>query len=290
MNKEIIQNLDNLSACETLLQIKAHTYFSRSLAAEPLKKAQSSLRPFDPRTIMSKITPQDRPTFKVAHLYDTHGLISRETFLNFQTTFEEIVNTIVNCRDDVELWKYVRSLFEFDDYADTVPINAANLSITFNAVQVFMNAMALDWNRDISIQKRIKPFVYTIQAARALIASQLNIEPELLAFQRNGSDPNAVINNGMDFNPGDEVVVWNENHPTDGEVAWKIRKDRFPNINIVKLDLEGETDEDKIVQKFLSKVNEHTRLVTFSEVSADIFFLFCAFNKLKLLFCVSSAC
>ena len=194
------------------------------------------------------------------------------------------MNTIVNCRDEDELWKYVRSLFDFDDYADTVPINAANLSITFNAVQLCMNAMALDWNRDISIQKRIKPFVYTIQAARALIASQLNIEPELLAFQRNGSDPNAVINNGMDFNPGDEVVVWNENHPTDGEVAWKIRKDRFPNINIVVLDLEGETDEDKIVQKFLSKVNKHTRLVTFSEVSAGICFLVLRVVRLLLRF------
>ena len=123
---------------------------------------------------------------------------------------DKIVNTIVNikvCRDDDDLSKYVRSLFAFDDYADCVPINAANLSVTFNAVQVSMNAMALGWNRDISIQKRIKPFVFPIQAARNLIASQLNIEPDLLAFCRNGSDPNAVINNGLDFNPGDEVVV-----------------------------------------------------------------------------------
>ena len=236
---------------------------------------------------MNKISPQDRPTFKVAHLYRSHGLISRETFLAFQTKFEEIVNTIVNCNDEDELWIYVRSLFDFDDYADTVPINAANLSITFDAVQRCMNAMALDWNRDISLQKRTKPFVYTIQAARALIASQLNIEPELLAFQRNGSDPNAVINNGMDFNHGDEVVVWNENHPTGSAVAWKIRQNRFPNINIVELDLEGEQDEDKIVQKFLSKVNKHTRIVVFSEVGADmIFFLFgfCSLNKLKSVF------
>lgn len=163
---------------------------------------------------MNKITPQERPTFKVTHSYRSHGLISRETFLSFQKTFEEIVTTIVNikmCRDEDDLWKYVRSLFAFDDYADCVPINAANLSVIFNAVQVSMNAMALDWNRDISIQKRIKPFVFTIQAARTLIASQLNVEPDLLAFCRNGSDPNAVINNGLDFNPGDEVVVWKEN-------------------------------------------------------------------------------
>ena len=212
------------------------------------------------------ITPQDRPTFKVAFLYRSHALISRETFITFQKTYDEIVNTLVTCQDEDELWRFVRSMFDFDDYADTVPINAANLSITFDAVQRLMNAMALDWNRDISIQKRIQPFVYTIQAARALIAKQLNVDPKLIAFMRNGSDPNAVINNGMDFEPGDEVVVWNENHPTNSDVAWKIRKERFPNINIVVLDLEGETNEEKIIEKFLAKVNEHTRIVTFSEV------------------------
>ena len=220
---------------------------------------------------MNKITPQERPTFKVTHSYRSHGLISRDTFLSFQKTFEEIVTTIVNikmCRDEDDLWKYVRSLFAFDDYADCVPINAANLSVIFNAVQVSMNAMALDWNRDISIQKRIKPFVFTIQAARNLIASQLNVEPDLLAFCRNGSDPNAVINNGLDFNPGDEVVVWKENHPTDGEEAWKIRQNRFSDLKLHVLDLEGEQDEEKIVQKFLSKVNKNTRVVTFSEVGA----------------------
>lgn len=106
------------------------------------------------------------------------------------------------------------------------------------------------------------------QAARNLIASQLNVEPDLLAFCRNGSDPNAVINNGLDFNPGDEVVVWKENHPTDGEEAWKIRQNRFSDLKLHVLDLEGEQDEEKIVQKFLSKVNKNTRVVTFSEVGA----------------------
>ena len=58
---------------------------------------------------MSKITAQDRSTFKVAHWYRCHGLISRENFLVFQKTFEEIVNAITTSADD-ELWKYVRSL------------------------------------------------------------------------------------------------------------------------------------------------------------------------------------
>lgn len=218
--------------------------------------------------------PENRPMFQVARLYRAHGLISRETFLSFEKTFVEIVTTINSLsNDDEKFWDYVRSLFAFDDYADCVPINAANLSVTIDAVQHCMNAMALDWNRDISYQKRVKPFVYTIQAARTLIASQLKVEPDLLALCRNGSDPNAVINNGLDFNPGDKVVVWSENHPTNGEAGWKIRQNRFPNLTLVVCDLEGEKDDDKIVEKFLSHVHPNTRLVTFSEVSSNVFFL-----------------
>ena len=67
-------------------------------------------------------------------------------------------------------------MFDFDDYADTVPINAGNLFVTFDAVQRLMNTMALDWNRDISYPKRFQAFVYTMKS---------------------DSDPKAVINNGL---------------------------------------------------------------------------------------------
>jgi len=215
---------------------------------------------------MSKVVPQDRPTFKIAHWYRCQGLCERQNFLEFEKTFVEMVETIANAESDTELWKYVRSLFAFDDYADCVPINAANLSVLFNPVQTLMNSLALDWNRDISIQKREEPFVYTIQAARELVASELNVQAQYLAFQRNGSDPNAVINNGLDFSTGEEVVVWNENHPTNGDVAWKIRKNRFPNINIVIVDLKGEKDPQKIIDVFVNAVNEKTKIVCVSEV------------------------
>ena len=83
------------------------------------------------------ITPQDRPIFKVAFWYC--WLVSRETFIAFQKTYDEIVNTLFTCQDEDERWKFMRSMFDFDDYADTVPINAANLPVTFDAVQRLMS-------------------------------------------------------------------------------------------------------------------------------------------------------
>ena len=52
-------------------------------------------------------------------------------------------------------WDAVRDMFDFDDYADVVPINAANLCPSFHAVQEYVNQMGIDMNKDVSIQKSI---------------------------------------------------------------------------------------------------------------------------------------
>jgi selenocysteine lyase/cysteine desulfurase len=135
-----------------------------------------------------------------------------------------------------------------------------------------MNAMASQWNRDISFQKRHTPFVYTIQTARALIASQLNAAPEDIAILRNGSDPNAVISNGLDYNPSDNIVLFDQNHSTNrADTAFAIRKLRFRNINCRTVSLTGLTNPSKqtIIDTFLEQVDDNTRLVSFSEVSAN---------------------
>ncbi|CAB4031191.1 aminotransferase class V-fold PLP-dependent enzyme, partial [Paramuricea clavata] len=222
---------------------------------------------------MNQMNAHKRPTFLVAHRYRCHGLLDRETFLGFKKTYEEVMETIATKKLDVdqdELWRYVRSLFDFDDFADCVPINAANLSIVFHPVQECMNAMASQWNRDISIQKRHAPFVYTIEAARALIASQLNAAPEDIAILRNGSDPNAVINNGLDYKHGDNIVLFDQNHPTNtADTAFAIRKLRFPHINCRTVSLTDPPSKQTIIDAFLEKVDKNTRLVSFSEVSAN---------------------
>ena len=83
------------------------------------------------------IAPQDRPILEVAFWY--RWLISRETLIAFQKTYDEIVNTILTCQDEDERWKFMRSMFDFDDYVDTFPINAANLPVTFEEFKRLMS-------------------------------------------------------------------------------------------------------------------------------------------------------
>ena len=224
-----------------------------------------------PRSNMSDpIVATERPTFKIAHLLRSRGIVSRDTFLVFQKNFEAIVEKM-NEEDVDKFWLNVRSLFGFEDYADCVPINSANLAITWAPLVQCLNAMTIDWNRDISIQKRENVFVSIISTARALIAKQLNVDAFDVAVLRGSSEANSVIHGGLDWEgERNEVVLWWENHPTNDTVAWGTRQLRYPNMKIINVETEiGNVAQihEKIVG---AVIKGKTRLVSFSSVS-DVF-------------------
>ena len=223
---------------------------------------------------MSKLSPSKCATYQVAKELHDRRIISNSTFRSFKREFIPIVNNLQDLKEQKDksvYWDYVRGLFDFDDEDDCIPVNAANLCPSFHSTQLFVNNLELDMNRDVSIQKRTSVFSYIIDHARESIAAQLNIGNDEIAFMRNATEANNIINNGLDFKEGEEVVIWKENHGTNNR-AWKIRNQRFPNFKLVEVDTTGATTEADLVQRFMDNVNENTRLVTFTEVSE--------FNKL----------
>ena len=212
------------------------------------------------------MVPSQFVTYKVAKKLFDLNVISRATFLSFVKEFAKVMKGLRKEATITVDWDAVRDMFDFDDYADVVPINAANLCPSFHAVQEYVNQMGIDMNKDVSIQKRTSVFATIIDDARALIAQQLNISTAELAFMRNATEANNIINNGLDFNACEEVVIWSENHGTNNR-AWAIRQQRNPNINIVTVDLTGATTDQEVINRFVARVKPGvTRVVTFSEV------------------------
>lgn len=213
-----------------------------------------------------KMQPSDFVTYRVSKKLFDLNIISRETFLSFATEFAKLIKSLRKEGDTAVDWDAVRGMFDFDDYADVVPINAANLCPSIHNVQVFVNHMGIDMNKDVSIQKRTSVFATIIDFARALIANQLNISTDELAFMRNSTEANNVINNGLDFHDCGEVVIWSENHGTNNR-AWEIRKQRNPNIEIITVDLTEATTDQEVIDRFVAAIKPGiTRVVTFSEV------------------------
>jgi selenocysteine lyase/cysteine desulfurase len=120
-------------------------------------------------------------------------------------------------------WSAIRRQFPFTE--ERVPMNAANLCPSPRAVFDRVTELARDIDTDCSFQNRRK-FADLLERARARIAAQLGVSADEVAIVRNTSEANNIINNGLPLRPGDEVVLWDQNHPTNN-VAWDVRAARF---------------------------------------------------------------
>jgi isopenicillin-N epimerase len=162
-----------------------------------------------------------------------------------------------------DYWQMVREQFSFPE--STVPMNAANLCPSFRAVAENVALLTADIDADCSFNNRAK-FSGLLEDARALVAAQLNVSADEIALVRNTSEANNIINNGLHLAPGDEVIIWDENHPTN-HVAWDVRAARF-GFNVVKVQTAvtpGTTQE--LLDAFTSRFTERTRVLALTHVS-----------------------
>ena len=120
-------------------------------------------------------------------------------------------------------WNLVREQFAFRE--DKVPMNAANLCPSPRAVAERVADLTRDIDVDCSFNNRQK-FKGILKQAREKVAAQLGVTADEIALVRNTSEANNTINNGLSLDRGDEIVLWEQNHPTNN-VAWKVRAARF---------------------------------------------------------------
>ena len=125
--------------------------------------------------------------------------------------------------NDDGYWDLVRAQFSFEE--STVPMNAANLCPSFRSVSNAVSSLTQDIDKDCSFNNRSK-FGIFLEESRDIIARQLNVDSDEIALVRNTSEANSIINNGLTLSAGDEVVLWDQNHPTNN-IAWSVRAERF---------------------------------------------------------------
>ena len=120
-------------------------------------------------------------------------------------------------------WDMVRQQFPFHD--EKVPMNAANLCPAPRVVTDRVVELTYDINIDCSFNNRAK-FAPLREESRSKVAQHLGVSADEIALVRNTSEANNTINNGLPLKEGDEVVLWDQNHPTNN-VAWEVRAARF---------------------------------------------------------------
>lgn len=162
-----------------------------------------------------------------------------------------------------DYWQMVREQFSFPE--STVPMNAANLCPSFRSVAEQVAVLTADIDQDCSFNNRSK-FSTMLEEARALVASQLNVSADEVALVRNTSEANSIVNNGLDLKAGDEVIIWDENHPTN-HVAWEVRAARY-GFKVVKVSTPVNLqNSEQLLQAFVSQFTDNTRVLAVTHVS-----------------------
>ncbi len=162
-----------------------------------------------------------------------------------------------------ESWAGVRSQFSLDE--DLTIMNAANLCPASTPVNDVLFRYTRDLDRNPSFQNRAK-FGQGREDTRSAIAAFLNVTPEEIVITRNTSEGNNFVSSGLELAEGDEVVIFDENHPTNNQ-SWKDKADRFGfTVKAVSIPTPPPSAE-AIVERMASALGPATKVLAFTHVT-----------------------
>ena len=189
---------------------------------------------------------------------------SRRAFLRSAGAFPAFWSLARTARaDDEALFRLVRREFPFHD--DRAPMNAANLCPSPRAVADRVSELTRDIDRDCSFQNRGK-FNELRETAREAVAAQLGVPGDELALVRNTSEANNIVNAGLALSSGDEVLVWDQNHPTN-HVAWEVRAARS-GFSVRRVGVpKAPSGEEDLAAPFIEAFTPNTRVLALTHVS-----------------------
>lgn len=146
-----------------------------------------------------------------------------------------------------------------------VMLNAANLCPSPYPVQQRVFDLTRDLDSDPSSINRRK-FSGLREESRKALAQYLGASPDEIAITRNTSEGNNIVIGGLTFKQGDEVVIWDENHPT-ANIAWDVRGERYGfSVKRIKVPTRFKSDEE-LIEPFQNAITPRTRVLCFSHVS-----------------------
>ncbi len=165
--------------------------------------------------------------------------------------------------EDEAYWHRVKEQFSLAP--GLILMNAANLCPSPYPVQETVFRHTRDVNRDASFQNRGK-FGALKEEARRALAEYVGASPSEIAITRNTSEGNNSVVNGLDLGAGDEVVLWDQNHPTNN-VSWDVRARRW-GFTVRRVSTPDSCeDAGQMVDSFVAALTNRTRVLAFSHVS-----------------------
>lgn len=146
-------------------------------------------------------------------------------------------------------------------------LNAANICPASRPVLDRHLELLRDFHANPAFQNREK-YKPAYERVRAKLAAMLGASSaDEIAITRNTSEGNNIIVAGLDFKPGDEILICDHNHPSNND-AWKLRARRDGLVvKSVPVAIPARSRED-LVAGFEKAITPRTRLVGLTHVTS----------------------
>lgn len=111
------------------------------------------------------------------------------------------------------------------------------------------------------------------ERTRELLSEFLRVTPEEILITRNTSEANNWVSNGLDLGPGDEVLIFSDNHPSNNQ-AWKAKGERYGYTVKEVQQVNPHPGFEYYLEAFERAITPNTRVMTFmhlSNTAGDLF-------------------
>jgi selenocysteine lyase/cysteine desulfurase len=169
-------------------------------------------------------------------------------------------------RPDERFWQSVRDQFLMPP--ELAVMNAANLCPSPAPVLETVYRHTKDMDHDPSFENREK-MQEGKEEARRVVARSLRVMPEEVVLTRNTSEANNLVSSGLDLKPGDEVLIFSDNHPSNGE-AWRQKAKRFGYTVSVINQPNPHPGDGFFIEAVTKAITPRTRVLAFSHQTSTV--------------------
>src|SRR5579863_1767650 len=151
-------------------------------------------------------------------------------------------------------------------------LNAANVCPASRLVLDRHLEYLRDFHSNPSFQNRDK-YEPMRESLRGKLARMLRVSADEIAITRNTSEGSNIIVKGVDLKPGDEVIVTDHNHPSNGD-SWKVRA-RREGFVVKSLPITVPArSAAELVSSFEAAITPRTRVIAITHLTSTTGILF----------------
>ena len=152
------------------------------------------------------------------------------------------------------------------DTPSHVPMNNAGLSLLTKKAG---ERMAKVTSHHLTDAAYLEPYYEEIIKAKSTLAKFLDTEPENVAWTPNCSAAISFVAGGLEFSPGEEIVVFENEYPSNF-YPWTHRAEKLGSkLRVVPI----EKNLSRKMENILGNINAQTKVVAFSHVQSDCGYL-----------------